>query len=151
MRSYWRPSRRFNGPHHEPNEQARRINLAGIARRIAHLAEHGFVERAKSVKLAAGSEMDAGNLVDDVAQQVAADHAVQPALNLLRACCERDVSVMLRWIFDGTSMVLRWFFDGSSKDFGGFHSFPPISAARPPAVPSPISALCIPLPGPCGL
>jgi hypothetical protein len=80
------------------------------------------------VKLAAGSEMDAGNLVDDVAQQVAADHAVQPALNLLRACCGRDVSVMLRWIFDGTSMVLRWYFEG----FRGF-SLLSSNLCRPPA------------------
>jgi hypothetical protein len=67
---------RINDLHHEANDRARRVYLAGIARRIAHLAEHGFVERAKRVKLAAGSEMDAGDLVDDVAQQVAADHAI---------------------------------------------------------------------------
>ena len=61
---------------HEAHDGARRVELAGIARRIAHLAEHGFVERAERVQLVAGGEMDAVELVDDVAQQVAADHAV---------------------------------------------------------------------------
>ena len=48
--------------------------------RSAHLAEHGFVERAQRVQLVAGGEMNAVELVDDIAQQVAADHAVLHAL-----------------------------------------------------------------------
>jgi hypothetical protein len=61
---------------HEPHDRPRGIELARIARRVAHLAEHGFVERAQGVQLVAGGEMDAVELVDDVAQQVAADHPV---------------------------------------------------------------------------
>ena len=65
---------------HEAHDGARRVELAGIAGRIAHLAQHGFVERAERVQLVAGGEMDAGDLVDDVAQQIAALHAVIDAL-----------------------------------------------------------------------
>ena len=65
---------------HEPHDGARGVKLAGIARRIAHLAQHGFVERAERVQLVAGGEVDAVELVDDIAQQVAADHAVLHAL-----------------------------------------------------------------------
>ena len=64
----------------EPHDGARRVKLAGIARRIAHLAQHGFVERAQRVQLVAGGEMNAAELVDDIAQQVAADHPVLHAL-----------------------------------------------------------------------
>ena len=49
-------------------------------------------------------------------------------------------------------MELRWYFDGTSMDLrrisGVFDSFPPISPARPPTVPSPVSAFCI---APCVL
>ena len=65
---------------HEPHDGARRVKLAGIARRIAHLAQHGFVKRAQRVQLVAGGEMNAVELVDDIAQQVAADHPVLHAL-----------------------------------------------------------------------
>ena len=53
---------------HEPHDGARGVKLAGIARRIAHLAQHGFVERAQRVQLVAGGEMNAVELVDDIAQ-----------------------------------------------------------------------------------
>ena len=53
---------------------------ADFARGIAHLAEHGFAERAQRVQFVAGGEMDAGNLVDDVAQEVTALHAIIHAL-----------------------------------------------------------------------
>jgi hypothetical protein len=62
--------------YYEAHDGAQSVKLAGIARRIAHLAEHGFVERAEGMQLVAGSEMDAVEFVDDVAHQVAADHAV---------------------------------------------------------------------------
>jgi hypothetical protein len=65
---------------HEADDGARRVELAGIACGIAHLAEHGFVECTERVQLVAGGEVDAVELVDDVAQQVAADHAVLHAL-----------------------------------------------------------------------
>ena len=61
---------------HEADDGARGVELAGIAGGIAHLAEHGFVEGAEGVQLVAGGEVDAVELVDDVAQQVAADHPV---------------------------------------------------------------------------
>ena len=64
---------------HEAHDGARRIELAGIARGVAHLAEHGFVESAERVQLVAGGEMDAVDLVDHIAQQVAVDHAVMRA------------------------------------------------------------------------
>ena len=66
--------------HHEADDGAGGVELAGIAGGVAHFAQHGFVERAEGVELVAGGEMDAGDLVDDVAQEVAADHAVLDAL-----------------------------------------------------------------------
>ena len=61
---------------HEADDGARGVELAGIAGGIAHLAEHGFVEGAQRVQFIAGGEVDAVELVDDIAQEVAADHAV---------------------------------------------------------------------------
>jgi hypothetical protein len=65
---------------HEADYRARCIELAGIARRVAHFAQHRFVEVREGVDFFAGAEMDTVNLVNDVAQQVAADHAVLNAL-----------------------------------------------------------------------
>ena len=65
---------------HESHDRPRRVELAGIARRIAHLAQHRFVERAECVQLLARSEMNAVDLVDHIAQQIAVDHAVDRAL-----------------------------------------------------------------------
>src|ERR1039458_9992175 len=56
-------------------------------------------------------------------------------------CCKRDVTVELRRSFGGVTVELRW-------ELGFFPSFPSTSAARPPTVPSPVSAFCIP---PCAL
>ena len=61
---------------HEPHDGPRRVEFAGIAGGIAHLAQHGFVESAQSMEFLSGCEMDASNFVDDVAQQIAALHAV---------------------------------------------------------------------------
>ena len=61
---------------HELHDRTRGVELAGIARRVAHLAEHVFVKAAKSVHLFAGGEVDAADFVDDVAQEVAGLHAV---------------------------------------------------------------------------
>jgi hypothetical protein len=66
--------------HHEAHHRARGVELAGIARRVAHLAQHRFVQVREGVDFFAGAEVDAVDLVDDVAQQVAADHAVLHAL-----------------------------------------------------------------------
>ena len=61
---------------HEPDDGARGVELAGVAGGVAHLLEHGLVEMAEGVDLLGGGEVDAVDLVDDVAQQVAVDHAV---------------------------------------------------------------------------
>src|SRR5690606_8566261 len=53
---------------------------ARVAGGIAHFAQHGFVEVREGVDLLARVEVNAVDLVDDVAQQVAADHAVLHAL-----------------------------------------------------------------------
>jgi len=62
--------------HHETNYRARGIEFAGIASRIAHFPQHGFVQMRQGVNLFAAVEMNAVDLVDDVTQQKAADHAV---------------------------------------------------------------------------
>ena len=64
---------------HEAHDGARRVELAGVAGRVAHLLEHRLVEVAERVDLLAAGEVDAVDLVDHVAQQVAADHAVDHA------------------------------------------------------------------------
>ena len=64
---------------HEAHDRPRRVELTGVAGRIAHLAQHGFVERSQGVQLVAGGEVDAGNLVDDIPEQVAALHPVVDA------------------------------------------------------------------------
>ena len=61
---------------HEAHDSSRRIELAGIACRIAHFAQHRFIKRAERVQFVARREMDARDLVDDVAQQIAALHPV---------------------------------------------------------------------------
>ena len=66
--------------HHEAHDGARRVELAGVAGRVAHFPEHGFVESAEGVDLVARREVDAVDLVDHVAQQIAALHAVIDAL-----------------------------------------------------------------------
>jgi hypothetical protein len=74
------PRRGSHDLHHEAHHRARRVELAGVARRVAHLAQHRLVQVREGVDLFAGAEVDAVDLVDDVAQQVAADHAVLHAL-----------------------------------------------------------------------
>ena len=64
---------------HEPDDRPRRVELARIAGRIPHLPQHRLVQRAERVDLLGRSEVDAVDLVDDVAQQVTADHAVVDA------------------------------------------------------------------------
>jgi len=50
---------------HETHDGARGVELAGIARGIAHLAEHGSLERAQRVQLVAGVKWYAVELVDE--------------------------------------------------------------------------------------
>ena len=65
--------------HHEPHDRPRRVELAGVARGVAHLAEHRFVEAAERVELLARVEVDAVDLVDDVPQQIAVLHPILDA------------------------------------------------------------------------
>ena len=74
------PSRGFDHGDDELHDGPRRVELAGIARRVPHLAEHGLVKQAEGVDLVLGSEVDFVDLVDDIAQQVAVRHAVDRAL-----------------------------------------------------------------------
>ena len=52
----------------------------GDNRRVTHFAEHGFVKRAQSVQFIGRCEMDVGDFVDDVAQEITAFHTVIDAL-----------------------------------------------------------------------
>ena len=61
---------------HEAHDGARRVKFAGITGSITHFTKHGFVERPQRVQLIAGGEMDAVEFVDDIAQQITANHAV---------------------------------------------------------------------------
>ena len=72
-----------------------RVELAGVARRVAHLPQHGLVERAQGVDLLAGGEVDAVDLVDDVAQQVAAHHAVVDARKTVAITSRRSSPLAL--------------------------------------------------------
>ena len=47
------PRRGIGDFDHEAHDRARRIELAGIAGRVTHLAQHGLIERAKRVQLVA--------------------------------------------------------------------------------------------------
>ena len=64
---------------HEPDHGPGRVELAGIARRIPHLPQHGFVQMAEGVDFLGRAEVDAIDQVDYVAEQVAGDHAVHDA------------------------------------------------------------------------
>ena len=66
--------------HHEAHHRARGIELASITCGIAHLAQHRLIQVRQRVGFFAAAKVDAVDLVDDVAQQVAADHAVLDAL-----------------------------------------------------------------------
>ena len=65
--------------HHEADDGAGRVELAGIAGGVAHLLEHGLVEMAEGVDLVAAGEVDAADLIDHVAQQITVDHPVDRA------------------------------------------------------------------------
>ena len=64
---------------HEADHGPRRVELAVVAGRVAHLLEHRLVEVAEGEELLLGGEVDAADLVDDIAQQVAGGHAVDDA------------------------------------------------------------------------
>ena len=79
-REWFRPSRGIHDRDNELHDCARRVKFAGIACRIAHLPEHGFIEQAKGVNLILGGEVDFVDLVHDIAQQIAVRHAIEHAL-----------------------------------------------------------------------
>lgn len=70
---------RIDGLHHEAHDRARRVELARVPGGVAHLFEHRFVEVSQCVYLFGRGEVDGVDLVDDVAQQVAVDHAIDDA------------------------------------------------------------------------
>ena len=65
--------------HHELDHGAGGVEFAGIAGGVPHLPEHGLVEMAQGVDFLAGGEVDAVDFIDDIPEQVAADHAVEDA------------------------------------------------------------------------
>src|SRR6266496_5880718 len=67
---------RLGDRNHESDDWTRRIKLSGIARGIAHLAQHGLVERTERVQFLARTKMDSRNFINHIAQQIAAEHAV---------------------------------------------------------------------------
>ena len=74
------PSFGFDDFDHEADDGARRVELARVAGGVAHLSQHGLVQMAEGVDLVAAGEVDAVDLVDHVAQQVAVDHPVDRAV-----------------------------------------------------------------------
>ncbi len=66
--------------HHELDHGPRRVELAAVAGRIAHLLEHAFIQRAQRMDIVRGREVDLVDPVDHLAQHVAADHAVNASL-----------------------------------------------------------------------
>ena len=53
-----------------------RVELAGVASRIAHLFEHGLIEEGDGVNVVGRVEVDVVQLIDDLAQDVAGPDAV---------------------------------------------------------------------------
>ena len=64
---------------HETDDGARGVELAGVTGGVAHFFEHGLIEMAEGVDFVGRGEMDAVHFVDDVTQEVTADHAVDGA------------------------------------------------------------------------
>jgi hypothetical protein len=66
--------------HHELHDWARSVELTAVARRVAHLTQHVFIETAEGMHLLAGGEVNAADLIDDISQEVSGLHAVGDAL-----------------------------------------------------------------------
>ena len=64
----------------EAYDGTRRIELAGVASRVAHLFEHGFVEVRDGVNVVGRIEVDVIEFVHDLAQDVAGPDAIIGAL-----------------------------------------------------------------------
>ena len=65
---------------HEADDGARRVELAGVAGGVAHLLEHRLRRAGRACGSLARGEVDAADLVDHVAQEIAVDHPVDRAL-----------------------------------------------------------------------
>src|SRR5262245_31598189 len=70
---------RVDDLYHEADHGPRRVELAGVAGGVAHLLEHRLVKMTQRVDFFRRVEMDSVDLVDHVAQQVPALHAVAHA------------------------------------------------------------------------
>lgn len=66
----------INHLNHKPNDGSGCVELAGVASRVAHLTQHRFIKRAKRVQLASRREMDVGDSVDYISQEITALHPV---------------------------------------------------------------------------
>ena len=86
------PSLRIDLLDHEADDRARRVELAGVAGGVAHLAEHRLVEVGHRVDVVGGGEVDLVDLVDDVAQQIAGEH---PVVGLLENGGEHVAGIVL--------------------------------------------------------
>ena len=75
---------RVGNLHHEAHHRARGVELTGIASGIAHFAQHRLVQVREGVDFLARAEVDTVDFVDDIAQQIPADHAVLHALEHVR-------------------------------------------------------------------
>ena len=62
--------------HDEADDGAGRVKFAGVARGVAHLAEHRLVEMGHRVNVVGRREVDRVHLVDHVSEQVARQHPV---------------------------------------------------------------------------
>ena len=62
--------------HHEAHDSARGVELARISGGVAHFAQHRLVKRAQRLHFGTGSEMDASDFVDNIAQEIPAFHPV---------------------------------------------------------------------------
>ena len=68
---------RVDDINHELHHRPRGVELTAISCGISHLAQHIFVKSAEGVHLLTGGEMDSGDFIDDIAQEVAGLHAVR--------------------------------------------------------------------------
>jgi len=78
--------------HDEADRGPRSVELARVAGGVAHLAQHRLVQVRHRVDVVGGGEVDPLDLVDDVAQEVAGEHA---AVGLLEDGGDRVARVEL--------------------------------------------------------
>src|SRR5207237_8304242 len=71
---------------------ARRVELPRVSRRVAHLAQHTFVEVRDGVDILRGVEVDAAQLVHYLAKDVAGAHAV---IGSMEACAGDRADIVI--------------------------------------------------------